>query len=163
MYPDIPFWHAEFLLKDQLLQMCGFTCMLLVAFPLLFLIFFICIQSLLGWLVCVLVCFSLGFSYMGLLCLLDLIDYFLFHVGEILNCNLFKSFLILILFSSSSSSGAPIIQMLVHLISETLRSLRLSSVLFILFILFCSSEFISTILSYSLWICSASDSAIDSS
>ena len=33
-----------------------------------------------------------------LLCLLDLIDYFLYHVGEIFNYNLFKNFLILFLF-----------------------------------------------------------------
>ena len=45
-----------------------------------------------------------------------------------------------------SSSGTPIIRMLVHLILSQ-RSLRLSSVLFILFTLFCSSEVISTILS----------------
>ena len=32
------------------------------------------------------------------LCLLDLIDYFLFHVGEIFNYNLFKNFLISFLF-----------------------------------------------------------------
>ena len=32
------------------------------------------------------------------LCLLDLIDYFLFHVGEIFKYNLFKNFLILFLF-----------------------------------------------------------------
>ena len=47
-----------------------------------------------------------------------------------------------------SSSGTPIIQMLVCLILSQ-RSLRLSSVLFILFTLFCSSEVISTILSSS--------------
>ena len=39
-------------------------------------------------LVCVLVCFSLGLSCMDSLSLLDLIDYFLFHVGEIFNYNL---------------------------------------------------------------------------
>ena len=44
-----------------------------------------------------------------------------------------------------SSSGTPIIQMLVHLMWPQ-RSLRLSSVLFILFTLFGSSEVISTIL-----------------
>ena len=48
-------------------------------------------------------------------------------------------------FFSSSFSGTPIIQMLVHLIL-TQRSLRLFSVLFILFTLFCSSKVISTIL-----------------
>ena len=47
-----------------------------------------------------------------------------------------------------SSSGIPIIWMLVCLISSH-RSLRLSSVLYILFTLFCSLEVISTILSSS--------------
>ena len=38
---------TQFLLKDQLLSIWGFPCMLLVASPLLFLIFFLCIWSLL--------------------------------------------------------------------------------------------------------------------
>ena len=59
---------------------------------------------------------------------------------------IFKIFLIS--FFSPSSSGTPIIQMLVHLIWSQ-RPLRLSSALFILFTLFCSSEVISTILSSS--------------
>ena len=37
--------------------------------------------------------FLLGFILYGTLCLLDLIDYFLFHTGEIFNYNLFKNFL----------------------------------------------------------------------
>ena len=57
-------------------------------------------------------------------------------------------------FFFSSSSGTPIIQMLVHLIWSQ-RSLRLSSVLSILLTLFCSSEVISTILSSSSLICSS--------
>ena len=78
------------------------------------------------------------------LCLLDLVDYFLFHVAEIFNYNLFKIFLIcfLLLFlfwdHCNSNIGAfDIIQ----------RSLRLSSVLLNLSTLFCSSEVISIILS----------------
>ena len=51
-------------------------------------------------------------------------------------------------FSFSSSSGAPIIRMLVYLMLSQ-RSLRLSSFLFILFSLFCYSAVISTILSSS--------------
>ena len=78
--------------------------------------------------------------------LLDLIDCFLFHVGEIFNYNLFKKFPYPFLFSSSS--GTPLIQMLVLLILSQ-RSLRLSPVLFILSSFFCSSEVISTILSSS--------------
>ena len=48
-------------------------------------------------------------------------------------------------FFLSSSSGTSIFQMLMYLILSQ-RSLRLSSVLFILFTLFCSSEVIFTIL-----------------
>ena len=51
-------------------------------------------------------------------------------------------------FFFSPYSGTPIILMLVRLILSQ-RSLRLSSFLFILFTLFCSSEVISTILSSS--------------
>ena len=47
-------------------------------------------------------------------------------------------------FFFSSSSGTPIIRMLVSLILS-LRSLRLSSVLFFLFTLFCSSEIVSSL------------------
>ena len=54
-------------------------------------------------------------------------------------------------FFFSSSSGTHIIWMLVHLILSQ-SSLRLSSVIFILFTLFCSSEVNSTILSSSSWI-----------
>jgi len=50
--------------------------------------------------------------------------------------------------SFSFSSGTPILQKLMCLILSQ-RSLRLSSVLFILFTLFCSSEVISTMLSSS--------------
>ena len=57
-------------------------------------------------------------------------------------------------FFFSSSSGTPIIQMLVHF-TLCQRSLRLSSVLFILLTLFCSAEVISTILSSSSLICSS--------
>ena len=40
IYPAIPFWPAELLLKDQLVRVLGFPCMLLVVSPLLLLIFF---------------------------------------------------------------------------------------------------------------------------
>ena len=42
--------------------------------------------------------FLLGFILYETLCLLDLIGYFPFHVGEIINYNLFKNFLIPFLF-----------------------------------------------------------------
>ena len=48
---------------------------------------------------------------MDFLCLLDLIDYFLFYIGKILNFNLFKNFLIPFLFPffwdcNNSNDGA---------------------------------------------------------
>ena len=56
--------------------------------------------------------------------------------------------------SSSRTSGAPITQVLVHLILSQ-RFLRFSSILFLPFPLFCSSPVISAILSSSLLICSS--------
>ena len=56
---------------------------------------------------------------------LDLTDYFLSHVREVFNYNLFKYFLNTFFFSSSS--GTPIIQMFVPLILP-LWSLRLFSI-----------------------------------
>ena len=70
--------------------------MLIVAFPLLLLIVFVCLVFV-SLIVCVLACFSLGLSCMGLFVPLGL-DYFLFHVGEIFNYNFFKNFLIPFLF-----------------------------------------------------------------
>ena len=90
--------------------------------------------------------FLLGFILYGTLCLLDLIDCFLFHAVEIFNYNLFRSFLIPFLFLFFF--WIPIILMLVCLILSQ-GSLKLSSVLFILFTVFCSSEVISTVLSLS--------------
>ena len=93
------------------------------------------------------------------LCFLNLIDYFLSHVGDIFYYNIFKIFLSYTC-SFSSSSETPIFQMLACLILSQ-RPLRLSSVLFILFSLFCSSADMSTILSSSSLIhSSASDSLI---
>ena len=91
-------------------------------------------------------CFSLGLSF------LDLIDYFLSHVGEVFNYNLFKNFLSAFFFSSSS--GTPITWKFVLLILSQ-RYLMLSSILFILFPLFGSSAVICTILSYSSLLCSS--------
>ena len=105
-------------------------------FSLLLLIFFLCVWSLLVWLVCVLACFSSGVLYMGLFVPLGLHWLFPFPCWEIFNYNLFKNFLIPFFVSSS---GTAIIWMLVHLIWSQ-RSLSLSSVLFILFTLFCSQK-----------------------
>ena len=84
------------------------------------------------------------------LCFLDLIDNFLSHIKEVFNFKLFKYFLIPFLFLFFS--GTPIIPMLVCLMLSQ-RSLRLSSILFILFSLFCSAVVISTILSSRSLIC----------
>ena len=78
------------------------------------------------------------------LSLLELIDYFLFHVREIFNYNLFKNFFVPFLFlffwdPYNSNVG------LFDIVPEVSEF----SVLYILFTLFCSSEVISTILSSS--------------
>ena len=118
-----------------------FSCFSLAAFNILYLcLMFVSLISM-----CLVACFSLGLSCMVLFALLGLIDYFLFHVGEISTIVSSKICSYPFFFSSS---GTPIIWMLVCLILSQ-RSLRLSSVLFILFTLFCSSEAISTILSSS--------------
>ena len=88
-------------------------------------------------------CFSLIYPEWGSLCYLDLTISFpiLGKFSTIISSNIFSA-----PFFFSSSSEIPIIQMLVHLMfSQT--SLRLSSILFILFSLFCSAVVISTILS----------------
>jgi len=41
--PAIPFWPEEFLLKDQLLSLWESPCVLFVIFPLLLLIFILCV------------------------------------------------------------------------------------------------------------------------
>ena len=86
-------------------------------------------------------------------CLLDLIDYFLFHIGKNFNYNLFKIFLIPFLFlffwdPYNSKGGA------FDIVPEVSETISYS----ILFTSFCSSEVISTILpSSSLIRSSASD------
>ena len=76
------------------------------------------------------------------LCFLDLIDYFLSHVREVFDYNLFKCFLRPFLFFFWD----PYNRMLVCLMLSQ-KSLRLSSILFILYSLFCLVAVISTILS----------------
>ena len=132
-------WPAEFLLKDQLLSIWGFPCMLLVASPLLILSLCLTFVSLISMCLGV---FLLGFILYGTLCLMDLIISFsmLGKFSTIISSKIFSY-----PFIFSSSSGSPIIQILVHLMWSQ-RSLRLSSALFILFTLFCSSQVTSTIL-----------------
>ena len=76
----------------------------------------------------------------------DLIDYLLFHLEEF--STIISSKIFSYSFFFSFSSGTPISRMLVCLILSQ-RSLRLSSVFFILFTLFCCSEVICTTLSSS--------------
>ena len=119
--------------------------MLLVAFPLMFLIFSLCLVFVSLISMC-LGMFLLGFILYGTLCAswtwLTSSFSMLGKFSTIISSKIFSYPLFY------SSSWTPIIRMLVHLISSK-RSLRLSSVLFIPFTLFCSSEVISTILSSS--------------
>ena len=88
--------------------------------------------------------FFLGFIVYGTLCAswtwVTISFPMLGKFSTIISSNIFSD-----PFFFSSSSGTPIIQMLVHLVLSQ-RSLRLSSILFILFSLFCSLAVIYTIL-----------------
>ena len=83
------------------------------------------------------------YSIWDSLCLLDLIDNFFSHVGEIFNSNLFKKFLIpflfLYFFWDAYNSNVGVFDIVLE-VSET-------SQFFSFFTIFCSSEVSSTILS----------------
>lgn len=97
MYHVTPFWHVEFLLRDQLLSSWGSHYMLFFAFLLLHLFFFfLCVCFSLVW--CFLAYFYLSSSYMRLCGLPRIGGYFLSHVREISDYNLLKYCLILFLF-----------------------------------------------------------------
>ena len=66
IYLAVPFWPAEFLLKDQLLDIWGLSCTLLVLFPCCFYILYLCLISVSLISMYFVVCFSLGLSCMGL-------------------------------------------------------------------------------------------------
>ena len=88
--------------------------------------------------------FLLGFILYGTLCLLDLINYFLFHVGEIFNCNFFKNFLIPFLFLSFLWNSCYLnvgVFDIVPEVSETILS-SFHSFYFILVFRSCSHHFI---------------------
>ena len=133
------------MLKNQLLTLWGvpvhYFFFSLAAFNIfsLYLIFDSYINTCLG-------VFLFGFILYGTLCAswTWLTVYFpmLGKFLSIISSNIFSD-----PFFFSSSSGTPIIQMLVHLMLSQ-RFLSLSSILFILFSLFCSLAVISTILSF---------------
>ena len=123
----------HFLLKDQLLALWGFPCMLFFALPLLPLIFvfnFCQFDYYVSWHI-----FLWVYPAWDCLGFLDLDGYFLSHVREFFYYNLFRY--VLITFLVLFFSGTPVFRMLVHLMLSQ-RSLRLSSFLFILFSLFYS-------------------------
>ena len=86
----IPSWPEAFLLKDQLLSLWESPCVLFVVFLLLILIFVLCVWSSLIWLKCVLGCFTLGLSSLGLSLFLGLRWLFLPHFREVFNYYLLK-------------------------------------------------------------------------
>jgi len=65
---------------------------LFVAFPLLILMFVLCVLSSLVWLICILGCFALGLSVRDSLGFLDLGGYLHRHFGEFFNYYLLKYF-----------------------------------------------------------------------
>ena len=134
-------------MKDQLLTLWGFPCMLFFCFPLAaFNVFSLCLSfdSLINMCLGV---FLLGFILYRSVCAswtcLTISFPILRKFSTIISSHIFS-----VPFFFSSSSGTPIIRMLVHLMLSQ-WSLRLSSILFILFSLFSSAIVISTILSSS--------------
>ena len=91
-------WPEEFLLKDKLLSLWESPCVLFVAFPLLLLIFVLCIWFLLNWLICVLGILPWVYSVWDSLGFLDLGGYFLSHFREVFDYYLLKYFLVTFLF-----------------------------------------------------------------
>ena len=128
--PAIPFWLEESLLNDQLLSLWGFPCVLFVAFPLLVLIFVLCVWSSVILLMCVLGCFNLGFILFGTIwvswALVAISFPILEKISTIITSGIFSC-----PFFLSSSAETPMIQMLGHL-TLSQRSLRLSSFVLIL-------------------------------
>ena len=130
LYPVISFWPAEFLAERSAVKCMGFPLYVTCCFSLaacnilsLCLIF----VSLTSMFVCV---FILGFILYGTLCTFWIWLTISFStLGKFSTIISSKMFLYPFFFSYS---GTPIIRMLVHLLLSQ-RSLRLSSVLFILF------------------------------
>ena len=73
------------------------------------------------------------------LCFLDLTDYLFSHISGVFNYNLFKYFSVPFFFSSSS--GSPIIRILVHLMLSQRSLTVLNSFHSFIFILLCGSYF----------------------
>ena len=142
IYHAIPFWLVKVLLRNQLIILWDFHCMLsffsLLAFK--FLSLFLTFVSLITTCLSV---FFLEFILPGTVCLLYLVDYVLSHVRGVFSYYLFKYFLRSFL---SSPSGTHIMQISVCLMLSQ-RCLRLSSFIFILFSIFCFTAVISTVLS----------------
>ena len=96
----IPSGPEAFLLKDLQLSLWESPCVLFVVFPLLLLIFVLCVWSLLIWLLCVLGVLPWDFPVWDSLGFLNLGDYFLPHFREVFNYYLLKYFLMVFLFVS---------------------------------------------------------------
>ena len=91
IYHTTPFWPAEFLLKNQLMTLSEFLCMLFFAFPLLLLIF-----SVYHFVILITMCLGVILFELilyGTLHFLDLGDGILSLVKEVFSYYVFKYFL----------------------------------------------------------------------
>ena len=128
----------QFLLKNQLVVVWGFPCMLYVAFLLLILIFSLSLEFLSFWLLGHFVMFLLRLILHGILCTSWTWMTVLFPMlGKFSSTSLHLFYKAL---SLSHPSGTPIMQMLVCF-TLSQRSLKLSSFLFINFILSHGGDF----------------------
>ena len=145
IFPATPFWLADFLLKDQLCNLMGIPLYVICFFSLAtfnILSLYWVFDSLFN--MCLHV-FLFGFILYGAVCAswtwLTISFPILGKFSTIICSDIFS-----VPFFFSFSYGTCIIWMLVRLILSQ-KSLRLSSVLFILFSLFCSAVVVSSILS----------------
>ena len=142
MYPSTPLWPAEFPLKNQLITLWEFPCMLFVAFLLLLSVFFSLYVVLVSLINRCLGVFLLGFILYGTLSFLDLGDIFLSHIREVFDYSLFKYFLRLFLFLFNVGAF--------NVVPEVCENILIS-----LHSLLCSMAVIAAILSFSSLICSS--------
>ena len=145
-------WRVS--IERSAVSLWEFPCVAFVVFPLLLLIFDLCVWSSLIWLVCVLGYFALDLSCWNSLGFLDLVVYFLPHFREVFNYYLLKYFLMVFLFVFFFWNFYDAKVWAFNIVPEVSEVVLIS---FIFFPIFLSASFISTILSSTLLIfCSAS-------
>lgn len=109
IYCATPFWPVEFLLKNHLITLQGFLSILFIAFPTLLLIFYLYLEFLSIWLLC------LGVFLLGLILYGTLSDPWTWVSASFLMLGKVSAIISSNIFSDPFSFWTPIIRMLVPL------------------------------------------------